>query len=170
MWGKLFKPTFLKLEFVKFPEVRPYYRRNIYSLFPSSTFCLLFFLHKLKATLSWLLQNWKLQPLFSLFCAQDFLAFSDNIVIHFLSSQNRYQDMIVKTLNCELRRAHIIRQAQARKEAVHTAFLSLFFLLSRRTGKSKHLIYYYPVTEHDILIQSGGTHNKLEITLNASLV
>lgn len=42
--------------------------------------------------------------------------------------------------------------------------------LSRGAERSKHLIYYYPVTEHDILIQSVGTHNKLEITLSASLV
>jgi hypothetical protein len=127
VWGKRCKPTFLKLEFVKFPEVSPYYRKNIYSPVSQLCFCLLFFLHKLKATLSWLLQNWKLHPLFSVFRAQGFLAFSDNIVIHFLSSQNRYRDMIVKTLNCDLRRAHIIRQAQALREAVHTAFLPLFY-------------------------------------------
>lgn len=42
--------------------------------------------------------------------------------------------------------------------------------LSRGAERSKHLIYYYPVTEQDILIQSVGTHNKLEITLSASLV
>lgn len=41
-----------------------------------------------------------------------------------------------------------------------------FFIQESR----EHRIYYYPITEHDILIQSVGTHNKLQITLSASLV
>lgn len=97
---------------------------------------------------AWTEGNFKLAPSelessSSLQFVQGFLAFSDNIVIHFLSSQNRYQDMIVKTLNCELRRAHVIRQpqqAKAERAAVRTPFLPFFIQKSREVWASNLLL------------------------------
>lgn len=138
-WGITFKTNYFQVRVFHISRSNPILpKKHLLPYFPAAlSDYYFFFLHELKATLSWLLQYWKVLPLFSLFCAQGFLAFSDNIVIHFLSLQNRYQDMIVKTLNCELRRAHIIRQpqqAKAVRAAVHTTFLPLFYPEEQRSA------------------------------------
>lgn len=131
------------LEFFGFPEVTPYHLSATYCLISQQHFLLAIFFSP-----AWTEGNFKLAPSelessSSLQFVQGFLAFSDNIVIHFLSSQNRYQDMIVKTLNCELRRAHVIRQpqqAKAERAAVRTPFLPFFIQKSREVWASNLLL------------------------------
>lgn len=98
------------------------------------------------------------------------------ILLWFIFSAGRTNmETCLNTLNCKVRRVrlHLLDHHDGPSHWVRqftTEFFFLFFFFSSRIAeRSKHLIYYYPITEHDILIQSVGTHNKLEITLSASL-
>lgn len=64
---------------------------------------------------------------------------------------------------------HLLGHHDSSSHSVRQLTTEFSLYLSRRTERNKHLIYYYPITEHDILIQPVETHNKLKITLSASL-
>lgn len=90
-------------------------------------------------------------------------------MIYLLSWKRRCRGVITNTFNCK-EGCEYTSETIAVPDTEWGSWQLNFPSIYPGDQRSKYLICYYPITEHDILIQSVGTNNKLKITLSASLV